>query len=284
MAPDGLTPSHGFLREAAQSCFADRYGNPTMHINKPLSARLEWSPALRFTLHRHINVFVEPSDNGPYPRIVSIRYADIMNYPEPIAIYAVCPSGAIATQNGQDQLRRLKAHGMGLVTVDTAGNATILFSAIPIVHVIPEDDFKQRLQGLPRGIIRQRISEAFDDYRTKPVNGVKNLSEIVEGMIRKAGKDAAAKSEISNGVLQSGNAAILDALHTKYHRARAAIGGARNFYKECRNLAHHWPNSKKASYEKYTACRHHFLGGLQTIHGFRAAMRNVGLTGNLPRV
>ena len=283
MSTDGLTPGHGFLQEAARTCFAARYGNPTIHVNKQLNRNLEWVPALRFTLHKHINVFVEPSDDGPYPRILAMKYADVNNYPEPIAIYCVCHHAAIATASGQQDLKKLKALGFGLVTVDPNGDADVLFPAIPLVQAIPEAVFKQQINGLPSGI-RQAACEAFEDYRAKPVNGVKTLSELVEGMIKKAGQDSAKRGGISMAESRRALADVLDALHTKYPSARAAIGGARNFVKECRNLTHHSPKNKKDAHKKYADSKHHFLAGLRTIQEFRTAMKNEGLTGNVAKV
>ena len=284
MTTDGLTPGHEYLRDAAQSCFAAIYGNPTMHRDKPLSPRLDWRPGLRFVLHGHTNVFVEPSDSGPFPRMLAMRYGDVLGYPEPIAIYSVCSDTAIATGDGAKERRRLKSQGFGLVTVDAHGNADRLFPAIPIIQVIPEDAFKDQLKGLPRSI-RQRASEAFEEYRGNPVGGVKSLSEVVEGMINKAGKDSAsARGGISKSDSQKSTAGILEALHEKHRNARAAIGGARSFNTYCRNLAHHWPRTKRASRQKYQDCRHHFLVGLRTIQEFRSAMKNIGLSGNVLRV
>ena len=268
MSSDGLTPGHCLLREAARACFADRYGNPTMHIDKPLSRQLAWVPALRFTLHGHISVFVEPSDDGPYPRMLAMKYAEVNNYPEPIAIYSVCHEAATQTAAGRKDRKRLRAHGFGLVTVDANGDTEVQFAAIPLVQAIPEPDFKQQIKGLPKGI-RQAASEAFEDYRLKPVNGVKTLSELVEGMITKAGRDSASRGGISRADSQKSPADVLDALHANHAQARAAIGGARMFIKECRNLTHHWPRNKKAAYRKYADCRHHFMDGLRTILVFR---------------
>ena len=252
-----------------------------MQLGKALSPKLEWAPALRFTLHR-LNIFVEPSDDGPYPRLLQMKYAEVSNHPEPIAVYCVCHAAAIATPEGQKDLRRLKSHGFGLVTVDPAGAATILFSAIPLVQAIPEDEFLRQLKGLPRGI-QQRVREAFDDYTTKPTNGVKSLSELVEGMIRKAGQDSARKKTMTQKAAKGSVSKVLDELHTHYPSARPAIGGARKFFNECRNPAHHWPTTKKASHQKYVDCRHHFLEGLRTVQAFRQAMKAVGLSGNLAK-
>lgn len=286
MSNDGLSLPHATLRDAARASFADRYGNPTFHVEKALGSQLQWVPALRFVLHGHIHVFVEPSDNGPYPRRLAMLYTKAANYHEPIAIYSVCPEAPMdnASDRAADRQARkeLKSHGFGLVTVDHNGVAEVEFTAIPIVQAIAEADFKQQTKNLPKGI-RQPASEAFEDYLSKPVNGVKTLSEIVEGMIRKAGRDSAANGGISNTQSRGTPADILDALHAEHPQARAAIGGARNFINECRNLSHHWPRNKKDAYKKYAHCRHHFLGGLHTIQAFRKAMKNVGLSGNLAK-
>lgn len=283
MSHDGRTSAHDFLRDAARACFADRYGKPIFHVDKQLNSQLQWLPSLRFTLHGHIHVLVEPSDNGPYPRRLAMLYTLVNNFPEPIAVYSVCHEAAMETADGRRKRKELRSLGLGLVTVDNDGSASVDFTAIPVVQAIAEADFKQRSKKLPRAI-HQPVSEAFEDYLSKPVNGVKTLSEIVEGMIRKAGKDSASKrGGISNAQSKMTPANILDALYEKHSQARAAIGGARSFVNECRNLSHHWPRNKKEAYKKYAYCRDHFLNGLHTIQAFRGAMKKVGLTGNLAR-
>ena len=280
MSNDGPNSAHSYLRDAARVCFANRYGNPDMHVDKPLNSDLRWVPALRFTLHRHINIFVEPSDNGPYPRRLAMLYTEARNHPELIAVYSVCHEAALETAEGRRERKRLKAHGFGLVTVDANGDAEVEFLAIPIVQAISDAEFKQQTKGLPKSI-RQPASEAFEDYLTKPINGVKTLSEIIEGMIRKAGRESATRGHISRADSRKPPADVLDALHGKYDRARAAIGGARKFIRECRNPAHHPPRTKRDAHKKYVRCRHHFLEGLDTIQAFRRAMKDVGLTGGI---
>lgn len=116
------------------------------------------------------------------------------------------------------------------------------------------------------------------------MNGVQTRSELVDGMIPKTTRDSAARGGISNAGSNKGLADVLDALHDQYPNARAAIGGARKFIKECRNLAHHRPKNRKDAYQKYALSQHHFLEGLHTIQSFRIAMKTVGLTGNLAKI
>ena len=270
------------LRNAARTCFAERYGKPTFYEDTELSSQLNWKPALRFTIQRYINVFIEPSDSGPYPRRLALLYAHASNYPEPISVYSVCHEAALETPEGKRERKELKNHCFGLVTVDQNGNADVEFTAIPIVQAISDADFKHQTKKLPRGIL-QPTSEAYVDYASQPVNGVKSLSEVIEGMIRKAGRDSANNGGISDADSKESPAKILDALHDKHEQARAGIGGARSFMNECRNLSHHWPKNKRDAYKKYADCRHHFLDGLHTIQHFRQSMKNVGLSGNLAK-
>ena len=73
MAISGLTYGAEFLRNAAQEFFKGRYGNPRMHLDAPLHKELRWTPALRFTIYGHINVFVEVSETSPYPRVLELK-------------------------------------------------------------------------------------------------------------------------------------------------------------------------------------------------------------------
>lgn len=281
---DGLTSGEEFLRDAACRCFEDLYENPMMHVNQELHKDLAWTPALRFVIHEHINVFVEPSEIGPYPRILERKHTDVLHFPQPIAIYAVCPEETIATPPQRSDMKRLQAHGFGLITVNHEGQARREFSAIPLVQVIPKAEYKAEIEGLPKKT-KQRIGEAYEDYNAKPVNGVKSLTEVIEGLVTQAGKGAVQKKYLSKSVLGSDVADILDALHDtkECKNARAAIGGVRSHVKEYRNPKHHWPANKKRAYKKYSDCRHAFMDGIKHIQRFRTAMQAIGLTGNLPK-
>ena len=281
---EGLTSGEKFLREAAQVFFNDIYGGPDMYLNTELHRNLAWTPALRFIIHDHINVFVEPSETGPYPRILALKNLEVRNFQQPIAIYAVCPENMTSKSDQQLEMKRLEAHGFGLLTVGPNGQARRMFSGTPLVQVIPPGEFKEEIDGLS-GKISQRVSEAFDDYNSQPVNGVKSISEVIEGLVTQAGKDAEKKGYLAKNQLRDAIADVLDALHDveQCKDARAAIGGIRSYINQYRNLSHHWPRNKQKAYEKYANCRHAFLEGIKQLKHFRAAMINGGLSGNLPR-
>ena len=283
MTTVGLISGEEFLLNAAQKLFEDRYEKPKMHFNEQLHRDLPWTPALRFTIHESINIFVEPSETEPYPRILKLKKDDVYRFSQPIAIYSVCPEDMISKSAQRSERNLLQDQGFGLITVDPNGHARSMFSAIPLIQVISQADFKKEIHGLSHKI-RQRVSEAFDDYCNKPVNGVKSLSEVIEGLVTQAGNDVVRKGCLSKKQLGSGVAEALDALYNvqQYKNIRAAIGGARSHISVYRNLSHHWPKNKRKAHEKYGNCRHAFLDGIKQIQQFREAMKSVGLSGNLP--
>lgn len=281
----GLTSGEEFLRDAARKYFEDIFEEPSMHLNSTLHHKLAWRPALRFTVYQHVNVFVEPSESGPYPQIFDLRASDVRRFPEPIAIYSVCPEHMISSTDQQRRdLRRLEADGFGLITVDSNGVGKRSLSTIPLIQIIDQSEFKSEIVGLPK-TIRQRVSESFEDYRAQPVNGVKSLSEVVEGLVQKAGTEIIKRGYLSKSQLGNSVANTLDAMHAenRFQSVRGQIGGLRSYIQRYRNLSHHWPRTKKGAYKKYSDCRHAFLEGIKQIHEFRQAMKNVGLSGNLPR-
>ena len=280
MAISGLTTGAEYLRNAAQGFFNDLYAKPRMHLDSPLHNDIQWTPALRFTISGYINVFVEVSETSPYPVVLKLRIAAVRNFPLPIAIYTICPEDAYLAR--RQEVARLKTDGIGLITVNKDGQANREFSTIPLIQIISRLDFKNETKGLPTTYL-QPLSEVFEDYSNKPLNGVKSLTEIVEGMVMRAGEDAVEKRILSKSNLGNSTASALEALYDapKCKYARVGIGGVRSFYSVYRNPSHHWPRKKNEAYEKHTNCRHGFLEGIKQIKLFRKALRNVGLSGGL---
>ena len=280
----GLTSGEQFLRDAARAYFEDRYERPNMHLNIRLHKDLAWTPALRFTIQGHVNVFVEPSDIGPYPQIFALRSSNVRRFPQPIAIYSVCPEGMTSRPEQRRDMKRLEADGFGLIIVDADGHAKLEFPTIPLIQIISSAEFKNEIRGLPK-IVRQRVSETYEDYCGKPVNGVKSITEVIEGLVQQAGNEFVKRGFLPRNRLGNGVAGVLDALHddARCNNVRAELGGVRNYIRRYRNPSHHWPRGKKKAYEKYADCRHGFLEGIKQIQQFRLAMKGVGLSGNLPR-
>ena len=283
MSGISLTSGADFLRDAARQHFELLYSNPKMHLSKQLHKDLLWTPSLRFVIYEHINVFVEPSESGPYPRILELKAREVRNFQSPIEIYAVCPKEALLSTSQAHDVERLRGDGFGLLSVDSDGVVSQVFSTIPLIQIIPDSEIKKEFGALTKRM-RQRVSEAFQDYCNKPVNGVRTLTEVVEGMVTRAGKDAKTKGYLSRSDISGGVAKTLDALYEEpnFQSARAQIGGVRGYIAVYRNLTHHWPKNSKKAYQKYADCRHAFLDGVRHLGRFRQAMRAIGLSGNLP--
>ena len=282
----GLALSSGglFLQQAAREYFDGVYASPHFYEMSPLPSGLAWSPALRFVLNGNINVFVEPSEDAPFPRIFMRRHSEILQYPAPISVYSVCPEEAALRASDQAELKRMLDLGFGLIQVSADGEAQCRKLAVPLVQVISPEAFRGATQKFPKKI-KQRVSDAFEDYQHKPPAGVSNLSEVVEGLVLKARDEAINKNIVTKGDAGSSVAQALDALHDANHfnNAKAAIGGARSYISDYRNLSHHFPLNKAQAARKYEDARHAFLEGLRQITNFRKAMQNAGLTGDLPR-
>lgn len=255
-----------------------------MQQNRQLHRDLQWTPALWFTIHEQITVFVEPSESSVYPRIFELKRQDVVDFRRPITVYAVCPREILGPSGHQSEVKRLERDGFGLISVDSGGTAKREVPAIPLIQIIPKPEIDRELRGLPQKM-RQRISEAFEDYCNKPVNGVRSLSEVVEGLVVQAGKDAVKQQYIQKADIGHGVAKTLDALFDSQQlkNARAQIGGVRSYINAYRNVSHHWPKNAKEGYQKYSDCRHGFLDGIKQIHRFRPALKKVGLSGNLPK-
>ena len=281
----GLTSGEQFLRDAAKVFFLGLYASPKMHLNRQLHPNLGWTPALRFTINGHINVFVEPSESSPYPRILELKNKEAMEFPRPIAVYVACPEEVLSMSSHSADIKRLEADGFGLIVIDSNGNAGRRVSAIPLIQTIPLSIMKEELRGLtPK--LKKRVSESFaDDYCSKPVNGVRSLTEIVEGLVEQAGKEAITKDYIAKEDAEKGVAHLLDALYgsNNCHNIRPHIGGIRNYISVYRNVSHHWPRNEKKAYEKYANCKHAFLDGVKQLNRFQNALKSVGLSGGLPR-
>lgn len=283
MTPAELTSGAEFLHDAAYNFFKDIYQVPNLHVSSELHKDLSWTPSLRFVVQGHIHVFVEFSEDSPYPRILRMRHPDVLQFPEPIAVYSVCPEQVVLDPANQKDIRDMEDHGYGLVMVDQSGVVRRRFTAVPLAQVISNADYKAQLHGLSQKQ-KQRIAQAYEDYKNKPSTGVTTLTEVVEGLATQAAKEAAKKGWIANAKAKSSIANALDAMFEceQCKNTRAAIGGIRAYIANYRNMSHHWPKNKKKAKQRYTECRIGFVDGISQMRNFRNAMKSIGLSGNLP--
>ena len=171
-----------------------------------------------------------------------------------------------------------------MLLVDREGNVTRRLSCIPLIQQIPKEGFKGEIKGLPRKI-RRRLAQSYEIYANKPSSSVADITEVVEGLVLQAGREAVRKTWINVKDAKPGYpAATLDALMAvrNCNPAMAALGGARSYIDQYRNVSHHFPKDKKQAYKKYEDCKHGFTDGIKRIHHFREGMEKIGMTGTLP--
>jgi hypothetical protein len=277
MSEGSLLPNDAVLVEAVGVFLGDQYEGPTMRLNEEINPILMWTPSLHFHANDHLRIAVEVSET-PYPMILQMRHADLLAFREPVAVYCACPEEEFLKKDNQTEIRRLRAHGYGLITIDDKKHVTKQHSCIPLIQFIPESDFKQEIDGLPKSW-RVRFKDSYDRYLVDPVSGVQHVSEVLEGLVLSAAK-ATARKKWTGELASKPLADILDALGDapQCKQAKAAIGGLRNYVKQYRNPSHHYPKNKQQAYKKYQDAPHAFRDGLKQAHSFRAAMTKIGVT------
>lgn len=276
MSWDTVDPNARILGEPVRSWLYGRH-RKTVKINEEIETSLSWKP----TLHLEVNEFsIIAADVrlSPCPESLVLTKARIANAHLPITIYSICSEEVYLTREGQKEARELKAHGMGLFTVESNGDVTMQFCGIPIINHIPLAEFDSCLMSIPRSIC-SRIRDAFDSYKNKPTDGVTAISDVIEGLVYDAIKKAINKGWMAKPIKKKLLAPALDdMLQTpQFKDSAAAIGGVRAFVKSFRNNANHSPRSRKYAYKKHLSCKQAFFSGLQTIESFCTSMNGAGI-------
>jgi hypothetical protein len=274
----GISSATDFLQTAARSYLASAYANPPIGSGDVIDSALGWIPTLNCYVNNQL-MLIEASEK-PYPAIFRMRRAEMAEVEAPIAVYCICPEEAYA--KAQSEASDLEKHGYGLFTVNAAGQVTCKFPAIPIAQHIPDSQYKSDTNSLPPPL-KRRMKECFDLYKRNSPAGVSNVSEVVEGLIMRAAKDAVKKTWITNAQSKGALANVLIAMQAapQFSNADTVLGGARLFVSRYRNNSHHFPKNKKQAFRKYKDCRHAFLEGIRTIVDLRDAMRALGLSGGI---
>jgi hypothetical protein len=276
----GLFSGSEYLAEKAMEYFRDKYQILKFDIDSKLARNLRCEPTFGFRVHDHLTIVVEVSES-PYPAIFRMRSNEIADADVPVAAYSVCSEAAFLSD--QSAARELVSHGFGLITVDDEGYVERWASPGPLMQRIGPNQFNAESSKLPRAI-RRRVAEAFERYQNDPLSGVKDLTEIIEGVVYKSGNECVKKGWVARSKVKPGYTAnTLDEIEktTQFAPQKAIIGGIRNYVASYRNTVHHWPKDQKQAARKYRDCRHAFLDGLKQLKAYSDAVRTVGLSGSL---
>ncbi len=276
MSWDTANPYDRTLGEPVKTYLYNRH-RKTIKINEEIESSISWRPTLHFEASE-FSLIAADVKVTPFPESLMLTKTKIANAHLPITLYSICAEVAYLTRDGLKEANELKAHGLGLFTVNAEGIATKQFSGIPIINHIPLAEFDSHLVGIPKGIA-SRIKDAFDSYNNTPTTGVTAISEILEGLVFDAIKGAVKKGWMTNASAKKLLAPALDdmAKTAEFKDSAAAIGGARGFVKIHRNAANHNPRTRKDAYNRFVKCKQAFFAGIQAIDSFYTAMKNAGI-------
>jgi hypothetical protein len=138
-------------------------------------------------------------------------------------------------------------------------------------------------------VVRQRNGESFGPRQTIALGIVKKVPKMARGWGRGASyhakcaaksttKQAADAGIIPNAVLKRPLADMIGALYqtNQFKDHRAALGGAREFVKDFRNVASHAPKTAKAAADKIRKCKTGFVDAIAIAIKLRAVMQAFG--------
>src|SRR6202034_2539537 len=192
MAFDTLDPRLKAIGETALAFFKDKYGGNGAKTESGIAPEIGWTPTFYLKPGSFRIVAVEVSDKL-YPQPLKLGAIDVVRYDgAPISIYQVCSLQVYQADQRQLNIRALKKHGFGIVTVDDDGNAQVQHPCVPLAQHISEEELRSELRGLPKQL-RRMFQDAHTTYSTNVGQGLQQAGQIVEGMVASIAKTAARK-------------------------------------------------------------------------------------------
>lgn len=251
------------IAEKALAYFKAKYGNGGIKTEAEIAPEIGWTPTFHLRPSSFRIVAVEVADNL-YPQALKIAAHDILLYDgSPISVYQVCSLQVYQGDKNQTNINLLSKHGIGIVTVDDNGNVKPQHKCIPLAQYISEDELNSELSGLPK-TLRRMFEDAHSTYLANEGQGLQQAGQIVEAMISSIATRAAKKKVITSAEASGKLADVIDSLYGAkgFKNHRAALGGARDFVKDFRNIASHPPKNAKEAAQKIKKCRTGFLDGV----------------------
>jgi hypothetical protein len=254
----------------------ERYGGAGLVVEGPIDDSISWRPTFHLRPSRIQIVAVEVNESL-YPSVLRGAAHEINQYDEPICVYQACSLDSYQADRKQSKIAMLRNNGFGIITVDDDGRATMQHASINLAQNISPDTFEEAMKPLtPKGKVVLR--GAYATYTTNEGQGLQQVGQIVEGTVMSLAGEANKKAIISTS-LNSPLADLIDALYetNEFKPHRAALGKARSFTKEFRNVASHAPKTAKEAAQKIRKCRSGFLEGISVFIQLRSAAKALGL-------
>jgi hypothetical protein len=275
MAFETLSPRLQFIAQSSLTYCRKNFGKNGISLEKPIAGPIGWQPTFFLRPNRALIVAVEVSD-VIFPDILKGAAHDIEHYEYPIAIYQACALDVYQSDNKFVRSKLLRDHGFGLITVDEEGNADFQTVAQPLAQFIPRARFDRECTALTPSL-RVRFGQAYTTYQTNVGQGLQEAGQIVEAMVRCIANHAVSAKTIKSRKPNSPVADIIDDLYQAgaYKQYRAALGGARKFIKEYRNMASHPSKTARQAADRIRVCRVGFLDSIEIACALRGVAQAV---------
>lgn len=268
------------LRQVAESSLrycVQRYGRNRLQIEVEIDKAISWAPTFHLRTNKPLIVATEVSD-VLYPHILKIAAHDILKCNYPIAVYLACPLEVYLADTSQQSVNLLRRDGFGLITVDDQGRAVVQQSSIALAQHISDRDLDAAIRDLtPKLKVAFRSSHAT--FLVNEGQGLQQAGQIVEAIVGCMAKESAAKGYVPVGTDKRKASEMIDELYLSpdWRDHRAALGGARNFIKEYRNIASHPARTAIQAIEKIQKCKQGLLDAIRISGELKDAMRQKGL-------
>ena len=267
------------LRLVADNCLQlcrHEWGGQGLRKDEEIDGAIGWRPTFYLKPNKALIVAVEVSD-VIYPELLKIAAHDIEQFDFPISIYEACALDIYQKDPNMTRANMLRHHGFGCITVDGNGSSIIQWRAPPIAQHIAPSKFDAAIKQLN---LRLKVSfkQAYATYQTNVGQGLQEAGQVVEAMIDSIVVQAIAANVVPAGTAGKSTADKIDDLYptTAFKPHRAALGGARSFAREYRNVASHPARTPREAAEKLRKCKAGFLEALRIAGELREAMQKLG--------
>jgi hypothetical protein len=277
MAFDTLNTGLKHLAEQALAFCKSHYGANGLRIAEGIADEIAWRPTF-FLRPDKFNVLAIEVDDKLYPEALKGAAYDVVNYAEaPISVYQVCSLSTYQSDSKQTRINLMRRHGFGIITVDDDGKVTIQHTCVALAQHISNEQLDAELAGVTPNL-KVKFKQAHVTYIANEGQGLQQAGQIVEALINSIADQAAKKGVITAAEAKGKLADVIDALYEKktFKEHRAALGAARDFVKEFRNIASHAPKNANEAAQKIKKCKTGFLDAISVATKLRTMMQKLG--------
>lgn len=160
-------------------------------------------------------------------------------------------------------------------------NAKCAYLCATISASLAQHISQEQLEGALKGLsptMKVKFRSAHDAYAGNEGQGLQQAGQVVEAMVKSMGAQAERAGIISHAAATGHVADLIDALYAtnEFKDHRAALGAARDFVKEFRNVASHPSNSARNLAEKIRKCKAGFLDAINVAIKLRIVAQKMG--------